>query len=152
MPVRVVHQTGTAEHEGLAREFVFAGVAGEVVPFIKDMASAFADADIVVGRAGAGGVNEIAAAGMASILVPLPFAADDHQKENAKTLVDAAAARMILDADMCGERLFREVEGLQNKPEMLAAMRQRVRQFAKPGAAERAATVLEEAAESKRGR
>ncbi len=150
MPVRIVHQTGTAEHEALAREFAFAGVNGEVVPFIKDMAAAFGDADIVVGRAGAGGVNEIAAAGMASILVPLPFAADDHQKENAKTLVDAAAARMILDSDMSGERLFREVEDLRSKPDSLARMRQKVRQFAKPGAAERAAIVLEEAAESKR--
>jgi len=150
MSVRIVHQTGTAEHEALAREFAFAGVNGEVVPFIKDMAAAFADADIVVGRAGAGGVNEIAAAGMASILVPLPFAADDHQKENAKTLVDAAAARMILDSDMSGERLFREVEDLRSKPDSLAGMRQKVRQFAKPGAAERAAIVLEEAAESKR--
>jgi UDP-N-acetylglucosamine--N-acetylmuramyl-(pentapeptide) pyrophosphoryl-undecaprenol N-acetylglucosamine transferase len=150
LPVRLVHQTGTAEHEALAREFGFAGVAGEVVPFIKDMAEAFANADIVVGRAGAGGVNEIAAAGMASILVPLPFAADDHQKENAKTLVNAAAARMILDGEMTGERLFHEIEDLLHKPETLAAMRQQVRQFAHPGAAERAAIVLEEAAQSKR--
>ena len=150
LPVRIVHQTGTAEHETLAREFSFAGVAGEVVPFIKDMAEAFSNADVVVGRAGAGGVNEIAAGGMASILVPLPFAADDHQKENAKTLVNAAAARMVLDGEMSGERLFHEVEDLFHKPETLAAMRQKVRQFAHPGAAERAAIVLEEAAQSKR--
>ncbi len=149
-PVRLIHQSGIAEHESLAREFGFAGVNGEVAPFIKDMAAAFAGADIVVGRAGAGGVNEIAAAGMASILVPLPFAADDHQKENAKTLVDAAAARMVVDSEMSGERLFREVEELRNKPELLAGMRQKVRQFARPGAAERAAIVLEDAAQSKR--
>jgi UDP-N-acetylglucosamine--N-acetylmuramyl-(pentapeptide) pyrophosphoryl-undecaprenol N-acetylglucosamine transferase len=150
LSVRIVHQTGAAAHESLAREFAFAGVTGEVVPFIEDMAAAFANADIVVGRAGAGGVNEIAAAGMASILVPLPFAADDHQKENAKTLVDAAAARMVLDSEMSGERLFREVDDLINKPELLADMRRKVRRFAKPGAAERAAIVLEEAAQSKR--
>jgi UDP-N-acetylglucosamine--N-acetylmuramyl-(pentapeptide) pyrophosphoryl-undecaprenol N-acetylglucosamine transferase len=148
-PVRIVHQTGAAEHEALAQEFAAAEVAGEVVPFIKDMAAAFAGADLVVGRAGAGGVNEIAAAGMASVLVPLPFAADDHQKQNAMTLVDAGAARMILDAEMTGERLFREVEELRAQPETLAAMRQKVRQFARPGAAERAAVVLEEAAKSK---
>jgi UDP-N-acetylglucosamine--N-acetylmuramyl-(pentapeptide) pyrophosphoryl-undecaprenol N-acetylglucosamine transferase len=136
-PVRIVHQTGAAEHEALANEF------------LKDMAAAFAGADLVVGRAGAGGVNEIAAAGMASVLVPLPFAADDHQKENARTLLDAGAARMILDAEMTGERLFREVEELRAQPETLAAMRQKVRQFARPGAAERAAVVLEEAAKSK---
>jgi UDP-N-acetylglucosamine--N-acetylmuramyl-(pentapeptide) pyrophosphoryl-undecaprenol N-acetylglucosamine transferase len=148
-PVRIVHQTGAAEHEALAREFSTAGVAGEVVPFIKDMANAFASADVVVGRAGAGGVNEIAAAGMASVLVPLPFAADDHQKENAKALVDAGAARMVLDAEMTGERLFREIDNLRTSPEALATMRERVRRFARPGAAERAAVVLEEAAKSK---
>jgi UDP-N-acetylglucosamine--N-acetylmuramyl-(pentapeptide) pyrophosphoryl-undecaprenol N-acetylglucosamine transferase len=148
-PVRIVHQTGAGEHEVLVRQFASAGVAGEVVPFIKDMAAAFAEADVVVGRAGAGNVNEIAAAGMASVLVPLPFAADDHQKENAKTLVAAGAARMVLDSEMSGERLFHEVEQLRGNPEMLVAMRQRVRQFARPGAAERAAIVLEEAATSK---
>jgi UDP-N-acetylglucosamine--N-acetylmuramyl-(pentapeptide) pyrophosphoryl-undecaprenol N-acetylglucosamine transferase len=148
-PVRIVHQTGAAEHVALAAEFAGAGLAGEVVPFIKDMAAAFVEADVVVGRAGAGGLNEIAAAGMASVLVPLPFAADDHQKENAKALVEAGAARMISDSEMSGERLFREIEALRASPETLAAMRQRVRQFAHPGAAERAATVLEEAAKSK---
>jgi UDP-N-acetylglucosamine--N-acetylmuramyl-(pentapeptide) pyrophosphoryl-undecaprenol N-acetylglucosamine transferase len=148
-PVRIVHQTGAAEHAALADEFAGAGVAGEVVPFIKDMAAAFAGADVVVGRAGAGGVNEIAAAGMASVLVPLPFAADDHQKENAKTLLTAGAARMILDSEMSGERLFREIEELRASPATLAAMRQQVRQFGHPGAAERAATVLEEAAKGK---
>jgi UDP-N-acetylglucosamine--N-acetylmuramyl-(pentapeptide) pyrophosphoryl-undecaprenol N-acetylglucosamine transferase len=149
-PVRIVHQTGAAEHAALAAEFGGAGVAGEVLPFIKDMAAAFTQADVVVGRAGAGGVNEIAAAGMASVLIPLPFAADDHQKENAKTLLEAGAARMVLDRDLSGERLFREVEDLRKSPEALAAMRRQVRQFAHPGAAERAAAVLEEAAESKR--
>jgi UDP-N-acetylglucosamine--N-acetylmuramyl-(pentapeptide) pyrophosphoryl-undecaprenol N-acetylglucosamine transferase len=147
--VRIVHQTGAAEHTALAREFANAGVTGEIVPFIKDMGAAFAQADLVVGRAGAGGVNEIAAAGMASVLVPLPFAADDHQKENAKALLEAGAARMVLDREMSGERLFREVEDLRASPEILAAMRRQVRQFAHPGAAERAALVLEEAAESK---
>ncbi len=60
---------------------------GEVVAFIQKMPEAFADADLVIARAGAGAVNEIAAAGMASVLVPLPFAADDHQRRNAEVLV-----------------------------------------------------------------
>ena len=75
---------------------------GEVVPFIRNMPEAFANADLVVGRAGAGAVNEIAAAGMASVLVPLPFAADDHQRRNAEVLVNADAARMVLDREMNG--------------------------------------------------
>jgi UDP-N-acetylglucosamine--N-acetylmuramyl-(pentapeptide) pyrophosphoryl-undecaprenol N-acetylglucosamine transferase len=145
-PIRIIHQTGTAEHEALATEFSSAGVDGEVVPFIRDMAQAFGEADLVVGRAGAGAVNEIAAAGMPSVLVPLPFAADDHQRRNAEPLVTANAARMVPDAEMNGERLFREIENLRQNHAELDEMRLRVRQFAKPGAAERAAEVLEEAA------
>ncbi len=107
-------------------------------------------ADLVIGRSGAGGVNEIAAAGMASMLVPFPFAADDHQKKNAEMLVAAGAARMVLDHELSGARLFHEVEGLRAEPEELRRMRTQVRQFAKPGAAERAAAVLEEAAAGKK--
>lgn len=143
--VRIIHQTGAAEEESLAREFASSGLRGEVVPFISNMACAFATADVVIARAGAGSVNEIAAGGMASILVPLPFAADDHQRKNAQALVDAGAARMVLDAEMNGERLFREVELLRNRPDELASLRERVRQFAQPTAAERAAEVLEQA-------
>ncbi len=145
-PVRFLHQTGAAEHEALAKDFESAGIEGEVLPFIRDMPQAFADADLVVGRSGAGAVNEIAAAGMPSVLVPFPFAADDHQRRNAEILANAGAARMVLDAEMNGERLFREVEALRQNPDELDQMRARVRQFAKPGAAERAAGVLEEAA------
>ncbi len=146
--VRIIHQTGTNEHGAIASAFAASGVNGEVIPFIQDMAGTFAKADLVVGRAGAGAVNEIAAAGMPSILVPLPFAADDHQRRNAEALVDAGAARMILDKELTGERLFREVDNLRQRPEVLAAMHARVMKFAMPGAAERAATVLEDAAAS----
>ncbi|MGH9581442.1 MAG: undecaprenyldiphospho-muramoylpentapeptide beta-N-acetylglucosaminyltransferase [Bryobacteraceae bacterium] len=145
-PVRIVHQTGAAEYEALASEFQSAGIDGQVVPFITRMAEAFSQADLVVARAGAGAVNEIAAAGMPSILVPLPFAADDHQRKNAEALVSAGGARMVPDSEMNGERLFREVESLRQQPEELASMRERVRQFAHSGAAERAAAVMEEAA------
>lgn len=144
-PVRIVHQSGTAEYEALVREFQSAGIDGQVVPFIKDMADAFAQADLVVARSGAGSVNEIAAAGMPSILVPLPFAADDHQRKNAEALVAAGAARIVPDAEMNGERLFREVETLRQHAEELAAMRERVLPFAHPDAAIRAADVLEQA-------
>ncbi len=144
--LRVIHQSGAAEHETLARAFLDSGVKGEVIPFIANMPCAFAAADVVVARAGAGSVNEIAAAGMPSILIPLPFAADDHQRKNAQSLVDAGAARMVLDSEMSGQRLFREIDSLRQDPIALARMRERVRQFAHPGAAERAADVLEEAA------
>jgi UDP-N-acetylglucosamine--N-acetylmuramyl-(pentapeptide) pyrophosphoryl-undecaprenol N-acetylglucosamine transferase len=151
-PVRIVHQTGVPEYESLAKAFATAGVDGEMVPFIWDMPEAFAGADVVVARAGAGAVNEIAAAGMPSVLVPLPFAADDHQRRNAEVLVNAGAARMIPDREMNGLRLFKEIESLCDNREQLEVMRVRVRQFAKPGAAERAAEILEEAAARKKKR
>jgi UDP-N-acetylglucosamine--N-acetylmuramyl-(pentapeptide) pyrophosphoryl-undecaprenol N-acetylglucosamine transferase len=146
--IRIVHQTGTAEHDALAGEFAASGLQGELIPFIRDMASAFEQADLVVARSGAGSVNEIAAAGMASILVPFPFAADDHQKRNAEALRDAGAARMVLDADMNGARLFEEVQWLRANCAELEQMRERVKQFAHSRAAERAAEVMEEAAAS----
>jgi UDP-N-acetylglucosamine--N-acetylmuramyl-(pentapeptide) pyrophosphoryl-undecaprenol N-acetylglucosamine transferase len=144
-PIRIIHQTGTAEHAALAEQFAATKLNGSILPFVQDMAGTFAQADLVVSRAG-GTVYEIAAAGMPSILVPLPFAADDHQRRNAEAFVEAGAARMVLDRELTGERLFQEVEALRNDPGLLADMRQRVRPFAKPGAAERAARILEEAA------
>lgn len=149
-PVRIIHQTGAAEYESLAAEFKQSGIDGEVVPFIKNMAERFEQADLVIGRSGAGGVNEIAAAGMPSLLIPFPFAADDHQKKNAEALVNAGAARLIPDAEFTGAKLFQEVESLRNDPGTLSRMRAHVRQFARPGAAERAAAVLEEAANWKK--
>ena len=145
-PVRIVHQSGAVEHDRLAKEFAEAALAGEVVPFIENMAEAFAQADLVVARAGAGSVNEIAAASMPSILIPFPFATDDHQRKNAKALMNAGAARMVEDEEFDGGRLFRETEALRMHSRELAEMRQRVRQFSHPGAAERAADVMEEAA------
>ena len=145
-PVRLVLQSGASEAETLAQEFAKMALEGQVVPFLKNMPQAFAEADLVVGRAGAGALSEIAAAGMAAILVPFPFAADDHQLKNAELMVSAGAALMILDKDLSGERLCAETEKLRANPELLNQLRRNVKQFARPGAAERAANVLEEAA------
>ncbi len=88
-PVRFIHQTGTAAHAALAQKFAESGMEGEVVPFIDDMPAAFARADLVICRAGAGAVAELAAAGKPSILVPLPHAADQHQLRNAEAFQKA---------------------------------------------------------------
>ena len=148
--IRIIHQTGTAEYEALEHEFAASGLNGQVVPFIANMADEFQRTDIVVARSGGGSVNEIAAAGMPSILVPFPFAADDHQRRNAEELRDAGAARMIMDSEMTGERLFQEVQSLRADSSELDRMRQHVKQFARPGAAERGADVMEKAARSVR--
>lgn len=144
--VRIVHQTGTADFETVRNEFAQTGLEGEVTPFIRDMPAAFAEADVVVCRSGAGTVSELAAAGKPSILVPFPFAADDHQTRNAEAMQNAGAARMVRDAEMNGERLVNLLEELSGS---LDRMGEAARRLAKPGAALRAAEILEEAAASR---
>ena len=107
------------------------------------MPASFAAADLVVSRAGMGTVSELAAAGKPSILVPLPTAADQHQLRNAEAMEKLGAARMVLDAEFDGPRLVEEVMRLAQDPDLLDAMGQAARSFAKPDAARRAAEVLE---------
>jgi len=138
--VRVVHQTGVRDNGAVASRFASSRLNGEVVTFIEDMPKAFAEADLVVCRAGAGTVAELAAAGKPAILVPFPFAADDHQFHNAKALRDAGAAILVRDSEMNGARLLKELERLDAAE--LKRMSAAARRFAKPGAAERAAELL----------
>jgi UDP-N-acetylglucosamine--N-acetylmuramyl-(pentapeptide) pyrophosphoryl-undecaprenol N-acetylglucosamine transferase len=145
---RFVHQTGESAWAECERAFRDSGLDGEVVRFIDDMPRAFAAADVIVCRSGAGAVAEVAAAGKASILVPFPFAADDHQLRNAQVLERAGGARMALDSEFDGRRLYREVSDLAGNREELERLGKEVRKFARPGAARRAADVLEELARS----
>jgi UDP-N-acetylglucosamine--N-acetylmuramyl-(pentapeptide) pyrophosphoryl-undecaprenol N-acetylglucosamine transferase len=142
--IRLLHQTGANAFQEITDRFAKSGVAGDVVPFIKDMPAAFASADLIVSRSGAGACAELAAAGKPAILVPFPFAADDHQKKNAEAFERAGAARMILDRDLTGERLCQELSRLAADRDSLAAMSRAAKSLAKPGAAERAVEVLEQ--------
>jgi UDP-N-acetylglucosamine--N-acetylmuramyl-(pentapeptide) pyrophosphoryl-undecaprenol N-acetylglucosamine transferase len=145
--VSLIHQTGTDAYEEIAHEFRKTGLQGEVTAFIADMAAAFNRADLVVCRSGAGAVAELAAAGKPSILVPFPFAADDHQLKNAEQFVQANAARLVLDREMDGRRFYDEIAGLVGDASALQRMGDSVRTFAPgtPGsAAVRAADILEE--------
>jgi UDP-N-acetylglucosamine--N-acetylmuramyl-(pentapeptide) pyrophosphoryl-undecaprenol N-acetylglucosamine transferase len=144
-PVSIVHQCGPREWEEMRAAFAGSGLAGEIVPFITDMPGAFAAADLVVCRSGAGAVSELAAAGKPSLLAPFPFAADDHQTRNAEAMERVGAARVIRDAELDGERLFAAI-GELSAPAALERMAQAARQLAKPGAARRAAEILEEVA------
>ena len=141
--VRLIHQTGPHAHSQLAPGFHASGIDGEISPFLADMPAAFASADIVVSRAGMSTVSELAAAGKPSILVPLPTAADQHQLRNAEAMERIGAARMVLDAEFSGQRLVEEVLRLAREPGLLEKMGEAARSFAKPGAARRAADVLE---------
>jgi UDP-N-acetylglucosamine--N-acetylmuramyl-(pentapeptide) pyrophosphoryl-undecaprenol N-acetylglucosamine transferase len=145
-PVRLAHQTGPREHEEWRAAFAESGIEGEIVPFITDMPAAFAAADLVVCRSGAGAVSELAAAGKPSILVPFPFAADDHQTRNAEAMERGGAARLVRDAELTGESLFAAI-GAVSAPGELERMARAARQLAKPGAARRAAEILEEVAQ-----
>jgi UDP-N-acetylglucosamine--N-acetylmuramyl-(pentapeptide) pyrophosphoryl-undecaprenol N-acetylglucosamine transferase len=149
--LRFIHQCGRQEYAALGREFAASGLDGEVIPFIQDMPKAFAEADLVVCRSGAGSVSELAAAGKAAILVPFPFAADQHQLRNAEALARAGAARMVPDSEFTGERLFREVSALASDEGALERMGKAARSLARPGAAARAADILEELAGKRAG-
>jgi UDP-N-acetylglucosamine--N-acetylmuramyl-(pentapeptide) pyrophosphoryl-undecaprenol N-acetylglucosamine transferase len=142
LPIRILHQTGVDAFEGIRNDFAGTGLAGEVMPFIADMPAAFAEADVIVCRSGASAVSEVAAAGKASILVPYPFAADNHQLRNAEALARAGAAKLVLDSEMNGRRLVDEVLSLSRTDE-IANLGERARKFARPMAAERAADILQ---------
>jgi UDP-N-acetylglucosamine--N-acetylmuramyl-(pentapeptide) pyrophosphoryl-undecaprenol N-acetylglucosamine transferase len=142
LPVRFLLQTGRAAHEELHAEFAATGLAGEVTPFIADMPAAFAQADLIVCRAGAGAISEVAAAGKPSVLVPFPFAADDHQRHNAEAFERAGAARVVSDNEMTGEKLFSVIAELAGTAGALEKMGAAAKQLARPGAARRAAEIL----------
>ena len=142
LPVRLIHQTGSPMHAALAGEFRETGLSGELAEFIKDMPAAFAQADFVVCRSGAGAVSELAAAGKPSMLVPFPFAADQHQLKNAEAFERAGAARMSLDRDWNGQRFFDVVRELYNNRAQLNAMGEAARKLGSPDAARRAAEIL----------
>ena len=102
---QVIHQSGAAQLEALRASYAAAGVQAELTPFIDDTATAFAEADLIVCRAGASTVTEIAAVGAAAIFVPFPAAVDDHQTANARFLVDQGAGLLLPQKDMTPERL-----------------------------------------------
>ena len=141
--VRLIHQTGPAAYDRLAPGFKASGIEGEISPFLADMPAAFASADIVVCRAGMSTVSELAAAAKPSILVPLPTAADQHQLHNAQAMEKIGAGRLVLDAELTGQRLVDEVMRLSQSQDHLHVMGEAARSFAKPDAARRAAEVLE---------
>jgi UDP-N-acetylglucosamine--N-acetylmuramyl-(pentapeptide) pyrophosphoryl-undecaprenol N-acetylglucosamine transferase len=142
LPVRFIHQTGTAAHSALAADFKQTGLNGEVLPFIDDMPAAFEQADLIVCRSGAGAVSELAAAGKPSVLIPFPFAADDHQLRNAQAFEAAGAAIVSLDRDWSGQKFFDVVKALLADRARLASMGENARRLARRGAAQRAAQIL----------
>lgn len=142
IPIRIIHQAGRGRADALREAFRDSGLEGEVVEFIRDMPSAFAQADLIVCRSGASTVSELAAAGRPSILAPFPFAADNHQQHNAEAMRNAGAALLLTDSQMTGQRLFDEVSRLMANRAELERMAAAAKSLAKPFAAQKAADVL----------
>ncbi|QBQ53417.1 undecaprenyldiphospho-muramoylpentapeptide beta-N-acetylglucosaminyltransferase [Nitrosococcus wardiae] len=135
----VWHQCGPRQWEGTVAAYQAVGVESRLVPFIDEMAEAYAWADLVLGRAGALTIAELMAAGVASLLVPFPFAIDDHQRVNAGYLVEAGAARLLPEKEVTPQRLAREIERLGADRFALMTMAQIARQLHRVGAAQRVA-------------
>jgi UDP-N-acetylglucosamine--N-acetylmuramyl-(pentapeptide) pyrophosphoryl-undecaprenol N-acetylglucosamine transferase len=130
---RVVHQSGEKHLESLRAGYAAAGVEGELVPFIDDMARCYAEADLVICRAGAVTIAELSAGGMASILVPFPHAVDDHQTANARFLADRGAALLLGQRDLSAQRLAELLRALDR--DALLKMARNARALGKPDAA-----------------
>ncbi|TLY75844.1 MAG: undecaprenyldiphospho-muramoylpentapeptide beta-N-acetylglucosaminyltransferase [Gammaproteobacteria bacterium] len=140
----VRHQAGERWIDAGRASYAQAGVRADVRPFIEDMSEAYGWADLVICRAGALTVSELAAVGVAAILVPFPGSVDDHQAYNAQYLVRAGAAVVIPDRELSAERLAAELQRLCAGRGQLLAMAERARLLAKPRAAdELAASCLE---------
>jgi len=138
----VKHQAGAAHIDSLRAAYRGAGVGAEAVPFIDDMAAAYAEADLLICRAGALTIAEISAAGVASVLVPFPHAVDDHQTGNARYLSDAGAAILIQQPELTPQRLAALLRELGR--DRLLAMAEKARSLALPQATYRVASVCEE--------
>lgn len=136
---QVRHQAGEQTLDIARAAYLKAGVEAEVTPFIADMAEAYGWADLVVCRAGALTVSELAAAGVGSILVPYPYAVDDHQTGNARYLAEAGAARLMPQTELSTVSLGTLLSGLLGDRARLAAMAEAARGRAEPDAAARIA-------------
>jgi UDP-N-acetylglucosamine--N-acetylmuramyl-(pentapeptide) pyrophosphoryl-undecaprenol N-acetylglucosamine transferase len=136
LAIEARHQSGERWLEPARQNYSGAGVRATVLPFIDDMAAAYAWADLVICRAGALTISELAAAGVGAILVPYPAATDDHQSANAAYLVREGAAVLIADRELTVERLTDELARLCAGRGKLLAMAERARLLARPHAAE----------------
>ena len=142
----VYHQTGSAEADAVRAAYNEAGIEARVEAFVEDMAAAYAWADLVVCRSGALTVAELAVVGVASVLVPFPYATDDHQTGNARFLADAGAAVLMPQENLDADKLCSLLTDFSNQRDMLLEMAGRAHALALPDAARRVAELCLQAA------
>lgn len=140
----VVHQTGVKDKAEVEKAYAEMGIEAEVHDFIREMPKAYARADLIVCRAGAATLAEIAVARKAAVLVPFPFAADNHQEVNARSMVDAGAAVLLRESDLSGRKLADVLRELHDDPARRAAMERASGLLGRPEAAREIADVCVE--------
>lgn len=140
----VTHQSGAAQIDTLREHYARAGVEATLLPFIDDTATAFAQADVIVCRAGASTVTEIAAVGAAALFVPFPSAVDDHQTRNARFLVDAGGGWLVQQSDLSPKNLAEML--LKSERKTLVEIAKKAKKMQKIHAARELATACEELA------
>ena len=144
--LEVQQQTRKESMDSARRTYANAMVKAEVAPFFRDMAGRLSAAHLVIGRAGASTVCELAVAGKPSLLVPLKIAADDHQRFNARLLADADAAAVALEDELTVDSLAGALNAMLKDPAMLTRMAAGARSVARPDAAEKLADLVERTA------
>ncbi len=144
---RLIHQTGPRELDAVSAAYAAIGCEAETAAFFEDMPTRFAQADLVVCRAGASVIAELCAARKPSVLVPFPYAADDHQRANAVVLASAGGAVVVDDAEWTGGRMVQVVSSLAEDGSRLEAMARSLGPLAHDRAAEDAADAVVRAAE-----
>jgi UDP-N-acetylglucosamine--N-acetylmuramyl-(pentapeptide) pyrophosphoryl-undecaprenol N-acetylglucosamine transferase len=144
--LRFVHQTGEQQLAETRKAYDEQSFVSDVRPFFSNFHEQYAAADLIISRAGATTVAEIKAAGRAAVLVPFPFAADDHQTENARAMVDEKAAVMIPNAELTGERLAGVIRSLLGNINQLSEIETNARRLAVLDAESRIVDLVETAA------
>ncbi len=148
--LQITHQTGESDALKIEESYKRAGwQSADVRPYISDMVVEFAKTDLIICRAGATTCAELLAAGKAALMIPLPTADDDHQRKNAEALLNFGAARMVLQKNLTGESLAKEIIELIESPEKITRMENSAKKMAKADAAEVTVDLIEGLAEVK---
>ena len=147
LPLAIVHQTGDKGLADTAKRYADAGIAADCRAFIKDMAAEYQRADLILGRAGATTVAELAIAGKPAVFIPYPFAADNHQEINAREMAEAGAALMFKQSELTAGKLADALRPLLSDAARRADMSHRMKALARPAAA---ATVIDWCAAQRR--
>ncbi len=132
--VRVIHQTGAADEEATRAGYAALGLAADVRAFFDDMSAVYVSVDLAVCRAGATTIAELLAIGVPAVLVPYPYAADDHQRRNAEAVAAVEAGILILERDLTPERLAKILAALLDDSDRRAAMSAAARAMSRPEA------------------